>query len=72
MAAMTDALPTAYAQILELLATARAVAMASGLTDVGNGIADTISDTRWHAENDHEASHYGLQQRHEWAREAAE
>lgn len=46
--------PTAYAQILELLATARAVAMASGLTDVGNGIADQISDTRWHAEQDGE------------------
>lgn len=62
-----------YQQVLELLATARAIAHTHGLVDVKAGLCDTISDVRWHAEHDHEdeAHDYGLQQRHEWARDAA-
>lgn len=63
-----------YQQILELLATARAIAETHRLTDLANGLRDMTSDARWHAEHDHEdeAHDYGLQQRREWAREAAE
>lgn len=41
-----------YQQVLELLATARAIAETHGLTDVEAGLCDTISDVRWHAEQD--------------------
>lgn len=61
-----------YQQVLQLLATARAIAETHSMTDVANGLSDMSSDVRWHAEHDHEAHDYGLQQRHEWAREAAE
>lgn len=62
-----------YQQVLQLLATARAIAETNGLTDVANGLCDTISDVQWHAEHDHEfeARDNSLEQRTEW-REAAE
>ena len=41
-----------YQQVIELLATARAIAETHGITDVESGLCDTISDVRWHAEQD--------------------
>jgi len=39
-----------YQQVLQLLATARAIAETHHLTDVANGLSDISSDVRWHAE----------------------
>lgn len=41
-----------YTQILELLATARAIAETNGMTDVANSLCDEISEVRWLAEQD--------------------
>lgn len=42
--------PTPHTQILELLATARAVALTAHEQDIANGIADQIDAVRWDAE----------------------